>query len=253
MLTREGFVVADMSAPTPLQRSSWKAEAIRKGNLKISGPIPITEDTPLNEEEEKEFAEKSAQDGALQPQDALEESQRPQTPQRPLQSPTDIHPTALRSNPIEQQPQRDEESYQRQPSRSPPKAQHANEVQRESVVQPTPVMSPTPFRSTPESTSKTQKKRKSGLRNVFRKMFGRKSRDEAENIEEETTPRGHSYHHSVRLRECSRLLLLTLSRTLVCWDSHHPENASHNPKGNGHLLGPEYRIYLSKNFSRCIR
>jgi hypothetical protein len=41
MLTREGFVATDMSAPTVLQRSSWKAEAIRKGNLKISGPIPI--------------------------------------------------------------------------------------------------------------------------------------------------------------------------------------------------------------------
>jgi hypothetical protein len=256
MLTREGFVVADMSASTPLQRSSWKAEAIRKGNLKISGPIPITEDTPLNDEEEKEFAEKSAQEGTLQPQDALEESQQPQTPPRSLQSPTSIpeHPTALRSNPIEQQQQQiDEESHQRQPSRSPPKAQHTNGVQRESVVQPTPVMSPTPFRSTPESTSKAQKKRKSGLRNVFRKMFGRKSRDEAENIEEETAPRGHSYHHSVRCAQMQKMPLLTQSRILVCWDSHHPENDSHNPKGNGHLLGPEYRIYLSKSFSRCIR
>jgi hypothetical protein len=107
----------------------------------------------------------------------------------------------LRSNPIEHQAQRDEEAHQRQPSRSPPKAQQANDAQRDSLVHQTPVMSPSPLRSTPESALKAQKKRKSGIRNVFRKMFGRKSRDESEMVDEETAQRGHSYHRSVRSAE----------------------------------------------------
>jgi hypothetical protein len=210
MLQREGFVLADMSAsapsPSPLQRSSWKAEAIRRGNLKISGPIPITEDVPLNEEEEKEYAENGVLDRTLQPQDApVDQYERSQTPPRPLQSPPPVpeqHMSALRSNPIGEQTQRDDVVPERPiSSRSPPQVRQLNEVQRESVVQSTSIASPTPFRSTPESASKAaqKKKRKSGLRNVFRKMFGRKSPDR-EDHEEEPMQRGHSYHHSVSLR-----------------------------------------------------
>jgi hypothetical protein len=201
MLQREGFVVADMSALTPLQRSSWKAEAIRRGNLKISGPIPITEDMPLNEEEEKEFAEKGALDG-LQPQDAPGPSQRPETPPRSMQPPPSVpeYASALRSNPVAELPEHEEEMHEHQIARLPPKMRQVNEVQRESIIQPNAPLSPTPFRSTPESTSKAanKKKRKSGIRNVFRKMFGRKGRDGADDHDEEPVQRGHSYHHSVR-------------------------------------------------------
>ena len=211
MLQQEGFVVASMSAPTPsptpLQRSSWKAEAIRRGNLKISGPIPITENVPLNDEEEKEYAENGALDRSLQPQDAPQEEQhqRPQTPPpRPMQSPPAIpehaeHPTALGSNPVVEQPQEEMETHERPVSRSPPKVRQLNQVQRESIVPSSPLASPTPFRATPESTTTVaqKKKRKSGLRNVFRKMFGRKSPDKAEDRAEETMTRGHSYHRSV--------------------------------------------------------
>jgi hypothetical protein len=208
MLQREGFVVADMSAstpsPSPLQRSSWKAEAIRRGNLKISGPIPITEDVPLNEEEEKEYAENGALDRTLQPQDAPDERyERPQTPPRPLQPPPPVpeqHMSALRSNPVGEQSQRNSAIPERPlSSRSPPRARQLDEVHRESVVPSTSIASPTPFRSTPESASKAaqKKKRKSGLRNVFRKMFGRKGPDRADDLEEEQMHRGHSYHHSV--------------------------------------------------------
>ncbi|KAF1945992.1 hypothetical protein EJ02DRAFT_451099 [Clathrospora elynae] len=190
-----------MSAPTPLQRSSWKAEAIRRGDLKISGPMPITEDMPLNEEEEKEFAETGGLNSPLQPQDALEEQiQRPETPPRQLQSAPSIpeHLTALRSNPVEVPQQQGEALPERQLSRSPPKMRLVNDVQRESVVQPTSLTSPTPFVSTPETTSKAaqKKKRSSGIRNVFRKMFGRKGRDGGEDHGDEAAPRGHSYHHS---------------------------------------------------------
>ncbi|RYN92401.1 hypothetical protein AA0119_g9999 [Alternaria tenuissima] len=193
---------ASAPSPSPLQRSSWKAEAIRRGNLKISGPIPITEDVPLNEEEEKEYAENGVLDRTLQPQDApVDQYERSQTPPRPLQSPPPVpeqHMSALRSNPIGEQTQRDDVVSERPiSSRSPPQVRQLNEVQRESVVPSTSIASPTPFRSTPESASKAaqKKKRKSGLRNVFRKMFGRKSPDR-EDHEEEPMQRGHSYHHS---------------------------------------------------------
>lgn len=208
MLQREGFVVANMSAPASppslLHRSSWKAEAIRRGDLKISGPIPITEDTPLNDEEEKEYAENAARAEALHPPDTpLQEQVQPSVaPQRALQSPTAVadHPMPLRSNLVAEQPQQHEEPQERTRSRSPRNMQPLNVVQRDSVVQRSALASPTtPFRSTPESaTVKTlQKKRKSGLRNVFRKMFGKKNAEPEQRQVEETTRRGHSYHHSV--------------------------------------------------------
>ncbi|CAO2651948.1 Nn.00g002310.m01.CDS01 [Neocucurbitaria sp. VM-36] len=189
-----------MNGPSPLQRSSWKAEAIRRGDLKISGPIPITEDLPLNEEEEREFAEKGGLDASLQSQDAPQEDPRPQTPEQTTQPPPSIlePSSALRSNPVESDSPQREKVHERQPSRSPPRVQQVNEAARESVIQPSSYTSPTPLRSTPESTTKAaqKKKRKSGLRGVFRKMFGRKSRGEYEEQEQETVRRGHSYHHS---------------------------------------------------------
>ncbi|KAH9866979.1 hypothetical protein IAQ61_007569 [Plenodomus lingam] len=207
MLQREGFVVADMSAPTPLQRSSWKAEAIRRGNLKISGPMPITEDTPLNEEEEKEFAEKGGLESSRQTQDVPEEQvHRPETPPQPSQPPPSIpvQASALRSNPVQAQSQspQPEESLASPQTRSPPgMLQVVENVQRQSEAQSIPLISPSPYRATPDgttiSTQNTQKKkRKSGLRGVFRKMFGRKSRDENEIGEEDVVHRGHNYHHS---------------------------------------------------------
>ena len=50
-----------------------------------------------------------------------------------------------------------------------------------------------------------KQKRKSGIRGVFRKMFGRKDREESQerNVERDSQPsrRGHSYHHSVGYTE----------------------------------------------------
>jgi hypothetical protein len=202
MLTQEGFVAADMSGQSNLERSSWKAEAIRKGNLKISGPIPITEDTPLNEEEEKEFAETGALQSPSHPQDGLDEQDsRPQTPPQPELLPPKfpMERASLTSHPVDDQIQQDV-VQERQPSRSPPRPRHVADGTRESVVEST-SYSLHGNQSTPDSATKIaqKRKRKSGLRNVFRKMFGRKSRDGPE--EEEPTHRGHSYHHSVsRLR-----------------------------------------------------
>jgi hypothetical protein len=208
MLTREGFVTVDMSGQSDLQRSSWKAEAIRRGNLKISGPIPITEDTPLNDEEEREFAE-TGMVSPSQPQDELDQQEsRPQTPAVPDHPPPSVplEPSALNSHPVEQAEQR-EILQERQPSRSPPRPRQVDETARESIIEPTPFtpQPQTPLQATPESAMKAiqKKKRKSGIRNVFRKMFGRKNKDEPE---EEETRRGHSYHHSVghHSKHCER-------------------------------------------------
>lgn len=204
-------MAADMSGQGNLQRSSWKAEAIRKGNLKISGPIPIMEDTPLNEEEEKEFAETGVLQSPSQPPDELDQlDTRPQTPTtQPEQHPANIllKPASLTSHPIDEQMQR-EVLQERQSSRSPPRPQQLNEIVRESVIEPA-SYAQSPFRSTPESATKAaqKKKRKSGLRNVFRKMFGRKGKDEPE--EDESTRRGHSYHNSVSRITCTANVKLT--------------------------------------------
>lgn len=194
---------ASASAHALLHRSSWKAEAIRRGNLKISGPIPITEDTPLNDEEEKKYAENTARNEATQPPDTpLEEQhQRTATPPRPLQSPPPVpeHPMPLRSNLMPEQSQQHEEPQEHPPLRSPRNMQPLSIIRRESVVPHSALASPTPFRSTPESAAARarQRKRKSGLRNVFRKMFGKKNAEPEPPQEDETTRRGHSYHHSV--------------------------------------------------------
>lgn len=208
MLQREGFVVANMSAsaspPSLLHRSSWKAEAIRRGDLKISGPIPITEDTPLSDEEEKKYAENAARNEAIHPPDTpLQEQRQPSaSPPRPLHSPpppVSDHPMPLRSNLIADQSQQHEDAQEHPPSRSPLNMQPVTIIQRDSFVPQSALASPTPFRSSPESTAakNIQKKRKSGLRNVFRKMFGKKNAEPEQRHEEETTRRGHSYHHSV--------------------------------------------------------
>ena len=188
MLTQPDFVVSNMSGERPLQRSSWKAEAIRKGNLKISGPIPITEETPLSEEEERQYAERhnsmplsaSLPPASSQPQDSDH---------------TPAHPP----------PQEEQHEVQHQvPSDEP---QETSEFQR---TEPGSRNAQSPFPSIPESTTRTpakKQKRKSGLRNAFRKMFGRKREESRE--EEDITRRGHSYHASVGFRMADARSLLT--------------------------------------------
>ncbi len=200
MLTREAILAVDMSVQRPLHRSSWKAEAIRRGDIKISGPIPIIQDVPLNDEEEAKFVEKTSFDDSFQRQEATEQqSQRPETPPVPSEVPSRI-PSALRSNPVEIHVPQEEEppQPQREAPTSPPQERQELEVRPASIMAE-PASSPM-FAHTVEVTSKAaqKKKRKSGLRQVFRKMFGRKSRDESEVHQPATLRKGHGYHHSVR-------------------------------------------------------
>jgi hypothetical protein len=230
MLTREEFVVTDMGEPNNLEHSSWKAQAIRRGDLKISGPIPITEDMPLNEEEEIEFAETGVLLSPGQPQDELEiEEKRPQTPPHPGHAPPVLPQERAHqeAHHVEQPSLQPEAIPQQQPSRSPLGMHQVAEMPQESVVQPVPY-SPrptTPIRSTPESANKAaqKRKRKSGIRKVLRKMFGRKNKDGAE--DEEVSHGGHSYHHSVCQVTCGCENTLNYSRILVCWEPYHLDSS----------------------------
>jgi hypothetical protein len=230
-------VAAEMSGQSNLERSSWKADAIRKGNLKISGPIPITEDTPLNDEEEKEFAETGALQSPRQPPpDELDQlDSRPQTPPQPEHPPPKVpmERASLMSHPVDDQVHQ-EIMQVREPSRSPPRPRQIPEPARDSVVEST-SYSQNGFRSTPESATKIaqKKKRKSGLRNVFRKMFGRKSKDEPE--EEGTAHRGHSYHHSVSHYAGYVCRNTNVVRTRACSNNHH-RGRSRRPAGLGFLI-----------------
>ncbi|KAF1965181.1 hypothetical protein BU23DRAFT_34538 [Bimuria novae-zelandiae CBS 107.79] len=192
MLTYDDSIRPNMSVVgSPqgnLQPSSWKAEAIRRGDLKISGPMPITEDMPLNEDEEREFEKHGTLSPSLPQETPMENPTQhvprpppgppPGPPPAPPISQVEVHPQT--SAQPEERPQTRTE-YRDTPSRqlSVP-MQTTPERHRRSVTEPISIASPIP--PTPETPTRasTRKKRKSGLRSVFRKMFGRKSRDDDE-------------------------------------------------------------------------
>ncbi|KAF2740237.1 hypothetical protein EJ04DRAFT_238516 [Polyplosphaeria fusca] len=205
MLTQEDFVFPDMSGEGVLRRSSWKAEAIRRGDLKISGPFPITEDTPLSDDEEREYAEKHnipspvSDTAPLQPQQPPPPPPPPPQHQQPGES---VHAEAP-DEPTEPEEQKSPEEPKGPaineaplPSTLPQEAQDMSPVGKSSA-EPTP-SSPSPFPSLRDSNGKTtpKKKRKSGLRSVFRKMFGRRSRESAREGDDEEVVRKHEYHRS---------------------------------------------------------
>lgn len=208
MLTQDDLVASNMSGEGALQRSSWKAEAIRRGDLKISGPFPITEEMPLNDDEEREYAEKHNVDPPSPLLDALPDPSLPPT-QPPPPVPPPVPPLVSSNNGSqrsvpeeieEQEPvQLDEEKHKLEPQKLSGNGSTPGTaaMQKQSSPEPTTYNSPSPFPSIPESSTRTtpKKKRKSGLRNVFRKMFGRKSKDEPHNDEAPVTRHGH--HRSV--------------------------------------------------------
>ncbi|KAL5422559.1 hypothetical protein PMIN04_004593 [Paraphaeosphaeria minitans] len=188
MLTQEDSTTPNMSVDaSPLRRSSWKAEAIRRGNLKISGPIPITEDVPLSDEEVKDFEKHEALSPKL-PQDTpvVRPSQPiPESPFAPPPAPPVVQGELYSQTSV---PPADEPKEQGKIRSSPPPQQLSVPMQttperhRRSATEPMPI---SPIPPTPETPTRAaaRKKRKSGLRNVFRKMFGRRSREESDGDE----------------------------------------------------------------------
>ncbi|KAL1592741.1 hypothetical protein SLS60_011157 [Paraconiothyrium brasiliense] len=185
-----------------LRRSSWKAEAIRRGDLKISGPIPITEDVPLNDDEVKEFEKHGTLSPSL-PQDTpvVHPTQHvPDPPQIPPPAPPVIQVEPNPQASVQPEDQLEERVEHRA---SPPRQlavpmQSTPERHRRSATEPISIASPNP--PTPETPTRagTTKKRKSGLRNVFRRMFGRKSREGSEEDETQAVHRSQTQRQSQR-------------------------------------------------------
>ncbi|OCK84973.1 hypothetical protein K432DRAFT_400631 [Lepidopterella palustris CBS 459.81] len=162
-----------------LERSSWKAEAIRRGELKISGPIPLTE------EEENELAKRNT--------DPLPQPSGLSSTQQSLKHTRSVN---AGNHHVDKGKTKAEELQE-----SPPRLRHKrsstgiremSELQRHTSPDlPISYSSPSPFES-PSDNMVPKKRRKSGLRNVFRKMFGRRSKDA---IKRDSAQR-HGYHRS---------------------------------------------------------
>jgi hypothetical protein len=159
-----------MTTPGNLQRSSSKVDAIRRGQLKISKPIPIDDDAQLHDHD-YDIAYTS-------PDDSQDTRPAPK-------SHSSLHHAISTEAPV---------------SDSRTLHDQDDDTSRNSIL---PVPSPTANRKMPETTATAiKRKRKSGLKNVFRKMFGKKDRQELPDVDEEPR-RGHSYHHSVRRLLCT--------------------------------------------------
>ncbi|KAF1962173.1 hypothetical protein CC80DRAFT_156284 [Byssothecium circinans] len=216
MLTQDDFLAPNMSGEgRPLHRSSWKAEAIRRGDIKISRPIPIPEDMPINKEEERDFGEGQMVEvppSSIPPLpasvDALKEPPSLDHAQHDLAL-SNVPPNIVKddsTSPPNQNIETTEDRPQTGEANRPPQQNHLtagardmDSTHRRSATEPVSYSTPSPYPSVIESSTKTTpKKRKSGLRNAFRKMFGRRSRGESieEERERETQSRGHSHHVS---------------------------------------------------------
>lgn len=195
-MSHQRSFTAPLPGGRPLQRSSWKAEAIRKGQLKISGPIPWADDeldeqvnkrhtdlflpqhkesSSLDDAHDRDGAEQSAAgrsfesiaNSGAQQQQQQQQQQPPERPQRPVS----MGISTLNGTQMSQMSQRH--------------------------VSPNPTASydgPDPYLSggadSPNNTS-PKKKRRSGLRNVFRKMFGRRSKDGFEQQQQQQHQQQH--------------------------------------------------------------
>lgn len=163
-----------------LERSSSKAEAIRRGDLKISGPIPLTE------EEEQDLAKRNT-DPTPQRTDS--------TSTRNLLHKKSINAGSHNTDPVETTSELQESPPGLRHKRSSTGIRDLSEMQRHSSLDLLASHnSPSPFASASDSSAKMtpKKKRSSGLRNVFRKIFGRRSKEEVKR----DSAQKHGYHHS---------------------------------------------------------
>jgi hypothetical protein len=195
MLTQEDFAASTMSAGANLQRSSWKAEAIRRGDLKISGPFPITEETPLSIEEEKEYTEKLQ--AGLQTASPDTTVSQPPPPPAPPSLPQDTESGATQKAEV---PSKEPENVHN--LRHKTSLDGLRETSEMQSTQPLPSDDrPSPLSTIPRSSTMATgtKKRKGSIRNVFRKMFGRRSREKT--LVEEDHIFKHGHHRSVSIAQ----------------------------------------------------
>lgn len=212
MFTRNSLVATEMSGQNGLHRSSWKVEAIRRGDLKISEPIPI-DGIPLPHGPERDPITGKVVSTSQSHNATAQEDQRPYSP--PNVPKTPVHQSSDYIKSLSHQ--RDISRVQHLPI-SPLRMHQMNATSQEHVIQPIPSPSPSHFRASPESmnTAMQKRNRKSGLRHVFRKILGRRDRDKAEEHGEASMQRGHNYHNSVSAQDLRLRLVLTQGRILGC-------------------------------------
>lgn len=163
-----------------LERSSSKAEAIRRGDLKISGPIPLTG------EEEQDLAKRNT-DAIPQRTDS--------TSTRNLLHKESINARSHNADPVETTSELQESHPGLRHKRSSTGIRDLSEIQRHTSLDLLASHnSPSPFASASDNSAKMtpKKKRRSGLRNVFRKIFGKRSKEEVKR----DSAQKHGYHHS---------------------------------------------------------
>lgn len=199
-----------------LERSSSKAEAIRRGDLKISGPIPLTE------EEEQDLSKRNA-DPTPQRTDS--------TSTRNLLHKKSINAGSHNTDPVETTSELQESPPRLRHKRSSSGIRDLSEMQRHTSLDLLASHnSPSPFASASDSSAKMTPKKRSGLRNVFRKIFGKRSKEEVKR----DSSQKHGYHHSVswpvsgpiyplttyRIRELSLLLHMQNQKRMWAQTAH---------------------------------
>ena len=207
-----------------LERSSSKAEAIRRGDLKISGPIPLTG------EEEQDLAKRNT-DSTPQRTDS--------TSTRNLLHKKSINAGSHNADPVETTSELQESPSGLRHKRSSTGILDLSEIQRHTSLDLLASHnSPSPFASASDSSAKMiPKKKRSGLRNVFRKIFGKRSKEEVKR----DSAQKHGYHHSVswpvsgliyplttyRIREHSLLLHMQNRKRMSAQTAHLQQSSEY--------------------------
>jgi hypothetical protein len=216
MLSQDDFLAPNMSGEANLRPSSWKADAIRRGNLKISGPIPITEDTPLNEKEEKEFMKKQEVEPSPlaeteeEGQDHIQHEPVPFDHQPKLENDDDdddddVPPPQIMDYAEDHSQTKEEPPHPQQNHLIFVAPENKSNTQRRSATEPVSYSTPSPYPSVLDNSLKmTPRKRRSGIRNAFRKIFGRRSRGESIEEEREARSPGHGHHISVSMKKLTQ-------------------------------------------------
>ncbi|KAF2202416.1 hypothetical protein GQ43DRAFT_311707 [Delitschia confertaspora ATCC 74209] len=183
MVQQDAAIVPKMAEEGRLQRSSWKAEAIRRGDLKISGPIPITDDTPLNDEEERAYSAKHDMETPVPRSGSPPQKLAPLQPSQAIANAGTLETSGRKETQLGKKVHRELRH-----KRSSTAIRETSEAQRQSDMRST----PSPLQSVQDSSPSPRPKKKRGsLKTVFKKMFGRKNKE----VPHDTVHK-HGYHQS---------------------------------------------------------
>jgi hypothetical protein len=172
----QSAVSSPVTGKARLERSSWKADAIRRGQLKISGPIPLDDEANLALARRQSAPMVSQIVDEVSPQtseqrDAHSDGDEPLASdwEKDVKKETEQSAKRIRQHHLSKSIEL--------PTMETRHRHHASLDPSMSFNNHQGTMS---FAEGPDGppNNKGKKKRRSGLRSVFRKMFGRKSKDD---------------------------------------------------------------------------